>query len=93
MKTQKMPLLSVLLASLFACSLSSAAVQDKSDNDLVTIELKDGEKVMVYVKRETRDDVYVMYPDADLEVAMPRFKIENIRKPTEKEMEELKKKK
>ena len=63
-----------------------SAVPARPEKGLVTVELKEGEKVMGRITRETRDDVYILYPNETFEAVIPRFKIEDIRKPTAEEL-------
>jgi hypothetical protein len=57
-----------------------------ADKGLVTVEFKEGEKVTGRITKETRDDIYILYPNETFEAVIPRFKIEDIRKPTDEEL-------
>lgn len=62
------------------------------DKGLVTVELKEGEKVTGRITKETRDDIYILYPNETFEAEIPRFKIEDIREPTADELSAIERK-
>lgn len=76
-------------AVLFTAALSYGEAPKNSDNGLVTVELKEGDKVTGRITKETRDDIRILYPNETFEAVIPRFNIENIRKPTDEELKGL----
>lgn len=72
---------------------AAEAPQNITDNDdaLVMLELSDGEKVIVTVIKETKDELFVENPIGTMRVSMPRGKVANMRKPTAGEMDKLRK--
>lgn len=60
-------------------------------DDLMTIEFNDGTRVVAMITRETNNEVFLQNVMDTMEVSMPRSKIANIRKPTTKELNDLRK--
>ena len=63
----------------------------EDEDSLVTLELKNGSKLIVTIVSETPDMLMLDNPLGTMRVSMPRSKIKNIRKPTDKELAKLRK--
>lgn len=61
------------------------------DDALVMLELSNGSKVIVTIVSQTKDTLMINNPLGTMTVSMPRSKVLNTRKPTDKEMAKLRK--
>jgi hypothetical protein len=59
--------------------------------EAVTLELKSGSKVVVYILRKTADTYFVQNLNDSMEVSVPRANVVNVRKPTAREIEKFQK--
>lgn len=88
----------LVVAGTLACApmLRAQAAADQSlisDDGIeaVTLELKGGERAIVYILKENKDTLYVRNLNDSMEVSLPRANVVKIRKPTAEEIQKTKK--
>ena len=64
---------------------------NEDGKEAVTMELKSGTKVVVYIQRETADNYFIQNLNKTMEVSMPRANVAKVRKPTAQEIKETQK--
>jgi len=62
---------------------------EETAKKLMVLELKTGQKIAAEILRESKNSVYLALPAGTMQVSYPRSKVNNIRKPTEGELQKI----